>query len=145
MRPRLETYFFDGTNMVRGCFGYGGPAFRAQEQADGRRLIAALSRLCEDWGERLEAEIFFDGPRQDFVETVIPINLRVCFSLETEADELILGGVRSRRYKHSGRVTVVTADGELGRKVSQEGGGWLRLRPGLGLEAIISSIERRLR
>lgn len=143
MAAAAHFYCIDGTNLVRGLFGYGGPHFREQENADCERLVAGLGQLCESLGSRVEIEVFFDGERR-FGGSGAPDNLRVRFSREAPADELILDRVRANRYGGSGSVTVVTADGELGRRASDEGGRWLRVRPGTPFEAVVNSIEKRL-
>ena len=137
----VYSYCIDGTNIVRGCFGYGGQSFREQEEADAQRLIAAFDQLCEQYEGRLEIEIYFDGPFRSAPSG--GNNLSVRFTRETEADEIILGRVRASAYGAQGRVTVVTADSELGGQVKQEGGRWQKVRPGTSLEEIIDSIERR--
>ncbi|OGR89834.1 MAG: hypothetical protein A3J74_05025 [Elusimicrobia bacterium RIFCSPHIGHO2_02_FULL_57_9] len=138
------SHFFciDGTNLVRGLFGYGGPNFREQENADRERLIAGLSQLCENLGDRLEIEVYFDGDGR-FSADGEAANLRVRFAREIEADELILDRVRCRRHEGSGSVTVVTSDGELGRMAAEEGGRWLKVAPATAFESVVASIERR--
>lgn len=133
----------DGTNLVRsGGQGYGGPAFRAQEEADEQRLLAALSQLC-DAREGLEIELFFDGAFRA-LRSVSP-GLTIRFSRELSADEMILDRVRGKSYAGGGKITVVTADSELGEQVSQEGGRWVRVHPGASLESVIRAIEGRFK
>ncbi len=136
-----DSYCVDGTNVVRGCYGYAGASFRRQEDADSERLVNAFALLCETLDGRIEVEVFFDGAHRALPSSAA--NLRVCFTHELPADDLILDRVRSRRYSHAGRVTVVTGDGDLGRKISQEGARWLRVGPGTRLEDLLRSIERR--
>ena len=131
----------DGTNVVRGFHGYGGPDFRSQEEADAARLVTALSQLCEALEGRIEVEAFFDGATRPLASR--GSNIRVRFTREVSADDLILDRVRSSRYSNSGRVTVVTGDGELGRKAADEGGRWLRVAPRAPLETVLSAIEKR--
>ena len=136
----VRSYCVDGTNLVRSG-GYGGPQFREQEDADTRRLVAALGELCRRLEGQAEVEVFFDGAARA-VGAAGP-GLTVRFSHETAADELILDRVRSRPYAGGGKVTVVTGDGELGRLAEEEGGTWLRVSPGAPLESVLSRIERR--
>lgn len=141
-RASRETYCVDGTNLVRGAYGYGGPDFREQEDADGLRLVAALAEVCLRIGDRIEIDVFFDGASRPWSLPGSPSNMRVCFGSAVPADDLIMDRVRLRRYG-GGKVTVVTADGELGQKVSEEGGRWLKLSRGFRMEGVVSSIERR--
>ena len=135
----------DGTNVVRGAFGYGGPQFRDQEEADSLRLVQALAGTSSLFEGRVELEVFFDGGRRPWPASALPANIRVRFTDESQADDLILDLVRARRHANGGKVTVVTADGELGGKVSEEGARWLRVRPGASLEAVVGAIEGRLK
>jgi hypothetical protein len=139
---QTSSYCVDGTNIVRGAFGYGGPQFRPQEEADSLRLISALSRTCERVGERVEIDLFFDGGRRSWDLPPLPANLCVRFTGELSADDLILDRVRARGWASAGRVTVATSDGELGRKVGEEGGKWLRVKTGAALESLVGAIER---
>lgn len=134
-------YCIDGTNVVRVCHGYGGPAFRAQEDADAQRLVEALARLCEGLAGRVEVELYFDGRFRPTARTAA--GLRVRFAHEESADDLILDRVRASAHLGEGRATVVTADGELGRRAVEEGGRWQRVSPGAGLEPVLGAIERR--
>lgn len=139
-----RVYCVDGTNLVRsGGQGYGGPAFRAQEEADEQRLLAALSQLCDALEGGLELELFFDGAFRALRSSSPHLTVR--FSRELSADEMILDRVRGKSYAGGGKMTVVTADSELGERVSQEGGRWLRVRPGASLEAVIRGIEGRFK
>ena len=137
------SYCVDGTNLVRTSCGYGGPQFRRQEEADAQRLVEGLSRVCEALGGRVEIEVFFDGGDQALRAHAGAANLRVRFAREIEADELILDRVRSRSWSGGGRVTVVTADGELGRRAEEEGGRWLKVRHGSDMIAVFKAIEGR--
>lgn len=137
----VHSYCVDGTNVVRGCYGYGGPAFQRQEDADSEHLVAALEQLCESLEGSIEVEVFFDGPHRALGPSAR--NLRVRFTHEMPADDLILDRVRSRRYSGGGSVTVVTGDGDLGRKASDEGARWLRVGPGKGVESVVRAIEKR--
>lgn len=136
-----ESFCVDATNVVRGCYGYGGEAFRRQEDADSERLVSAFALLCETLDGRIEVELFFDGAFRPMRSPAS--NMRVSFTRELPADDLILDRVRSRRYAGAGRVTVVTGDTELGEKASEEGARWLRVGPGTRLEDLLRSIERR--
>lgn len=136
----VRSFCVDGTNVVRG-YGYAGPAFRDQEDADAQRLIAALAQLCEALGERIEVEVIFDGAFRPWRSPAA--NLRVRFAQEVQADDLILDRVRSRGFQGGGRVTVVTGDSDLGRKASEEGARWQRVYPGAALESVLRSIESR--
>ncbi len=137
----IHVYCVDGSNLVRGGYGYGGPAFRAQEDADAERVVAAFSQLCERLGPRVEVDLYFDGAYRGWRASAA--NLRVLFSREEQADDLILDRVRARAYLGGGSVTVVTGDGELGRRAAQEGGKWLRVGAGQALESVVGAIERR--
>ena len=141
--PGRPLYCVDGTNVVRGSFGYGGPDFRAQEDADTERLVASLGVLCESLEGRVEVEVFFDGEPRALRSSAG--NLRVSFTRELPADDLILDRVRARSYGGGGSVTVVTGDGELGRKAAEEGARWQRVGPGQGLESVLRAIENGFR
>jgi hypothetical protein len=92
----------------------------------------------------LEVEIFFDGEGRERARPPGgPANLRVRFAWDETADALILDRVRARAFGREGGVTVVTADGELGRRAQQEGGRWLPVRAGKGLEPLLQVIEKR--
>jgi hypothetical protein len=136
----MHSYCIDGTNLVRGL-GYGGPQFRDQENRDCLWLAAALAELCRRLSGRLEVELFFDGALRPM--GAMPHNLRLKFSFEEPADELILDRVRARRWSAGKTVTVVTGDGELGRRAEEEGGRWQKVRRGARLEAVLAAIERR--
>jgi hypothetical protein len=136
-------YCVDGTNVVRVCHGYGGPAFRAQEEADALRLVETLALLCESLDGRVEIEVFFDGGFKPWARQAR--GLRVRFTHETQADELILDRVRASAALGQGKVTVVTADGELGRLVQEEGGRWQRVTPGAGLGPVTGAIQGRFK
>lgn len=139
--PSIHVYCVDATNLVRGGYGYAGPDFRAQEDADAERLVDMLAALCERLGSRVEIDVYFDGAFRAMGRG--PANMRLRFTHETKADDLILDRVRSRGYSGGGGVTVVTGDGELGRQVEAEGGKWLRARHGAGFESVLAAIERR--
>lgn len=132
-----HSYCVDGTNVVRGSVGYGGPNFRLQEEADTQRLVQAFGQLCNDLDGQIEVELYFDGAFRP-LSSPAP-NLRLRFTRETPADDLILDRVRVT----GGKVTVVTGDGELGRRISEEGARWLRVNPGTALESVLNAIERR--
>ena len=134
----------DGTNVVRVLWGYGGAEFREQEESDCVTLVESFAVLCRALSGLMEVEIFFDGEGRRWKRTpkAAP-NLRVRFAWEEPADSLILDRVRAGSFGREGRVTVVTADGELGRRAREEGGRWLAVRPADGLERILSGIERR--
>lgn len=140
---KIPLFCVDGTNVVRGCYGYGGAAFRAQEEADNRRLVEVLETLAGGLAERAEIELFFDGPPGSWAGARSARGFSVRFTREASADEIILDRVRARAHAGAGRVTVVTADGELGRLVCEEGGRWQKVRPGAALEAVAGGIERR--
>lgn len=135
------TFCIDATNLVRRAYGYGGPAFVSQEDSDARALVAGLARLCEDNPDGLEIEVIFDGPGSSGARAPRPSNLRVRYARESPADELILEQVRALRYQ-ARKVTVVTADAELGREACAEGGRWLEVHSGAGLTAVVQAIER---
>lgn len=132
----------DGTNLVRTAYGYGGPAHRAQEQADVDRTVDIFSRLCEELGAAVELELFFDGAYRD-VGRGWPANFRVRFARELAADELILDRVRSRSWSGGGSVTVVTADAGLGRSAESEGGSWMKVAHGSPPESVARRIGGR--
>jgi hypothetical protein len=136
-----RAYCVDGTNLVRGCHGYGGPDFRAQEEADAARLVSAFGQLCAQLDGDIEIEVIFDGATRP-LPSGAP-NLRVRFAHEIEADDLILDRVRASRYGSAGRVTVVTGDSALGRQAEEEGAHWLRVKPRAPLESVLGAIERR--
>ncbi len=131
----------DGTNLVRTAYGYGGPAHAAQEDADTDRITVIFAQLCEDAGEAIEIELFFDGafrtlggPRPD--------NFRLSFTRELTADSLMLDRVRSRKWNGE-KTTVVTADVELGEMAEAEGGKWLRVDHGSPVERIVGRMRGR--
>lgn len=134
----MHLYCVDGSNLVRGA---GDSGFRAHEEADGAWLVAAFDELCRRLGPLVEVDLYFDGPRRGPAGT--EANLRVVFSHEVEADELILDRVRARRWSGTGKVTVVTGDGELGRQTEEEGGRWHAVRHGTRLEGVLRAIEKR--
>ena len=121
----VRLFCVDGTNLVRTAYGYGGPAHAAQEESDSQRLVAIMAQVCEDADGAIEVELFFDGAFR-LMPAEGSDRLRVRFTREITADELILDRVRSRAWGGGGAVTVVTADGELGRLTQAEGGKWLR-------------------
>lgn len=136
---RKRLYCFDGTNLTRGVWE-SDPGARRQEDEEAERLVATLSKLCQEAGERLEIELFFDGPNRGWRWQAA--NLRVRASHEEPADELILDRVRARKFAGAG-VTVVTADGELGREAEREGATWLKSSPGGGFDGVVRSIAAR--
>ena len=140
---QVRLYCVDGTNVVRVLWGYGGAEFREQEESDCVTLLESFAVLCRSLRGRAEVEIFFDGEGRTWKRLPQAENLRVRFSWEEPADTLILDRVRAGSFGHEGAVTVITADGELGRRARQEGGRWMTVRPGEGLERILDSIERR--
>jgi predicted RNA-binding protein with PIN domain len=142
MQETTHLYCIDGNNLVRGAFGYGGPEFQAQEDADAQRLIKALERTCLLLGSRIDIEVFFDGPFRAHLQTRAQ-NLSVRFTRETKADDIIIDRVRSRSYAGTNKVTVVTGDTELGERVRRDGGRWQKIMHGASLESVISVIENR--
>ena len=140
----MRLYCVDGTNVVRVLWGYGGAEFREQEESDCITLVESFAMLCPSMIGLAEVEIFFDGEgrRWKRVPPQAP-NLRVRFAWEEPADSLILDRVRAGSFGHEGRVTVVTADGELGRRAREEGGRWMTIRAEDGLERLLNNIERR--
>jgi len=133
--------------LVRVLWGYA-PGFGAQEESDCATLVESFGTLCRALAGRIEVDICFDGESRRWRRmTSIPTNLRVRFAREDPADVLILDRVRARAYGVGARgsVTVVSADGELGRRAREEGGRWLQVRGGGGLERILRSIERRFK
>lgn len=137
----VKLFCVDGTNLVRTAYGYGGPAQQAQEQADSERLVEAFASVCEEAGGAVEVSVFFDGPFR-----AMPggsANFSVVFAREAAADDLILDRVRARVWNKGGSVTVVTADGDLGRAAEAEGGRWLRVRDGSPPESVARRIGGR--
>jgi hypothetical protein len=136
----------DGTNVVRVLWGYS-PAFQEQEESDCATLVAAFGALCKALAGDIEVEVFFDGQARDFdprrLAAGLPANLRVRFSWEESADELILDRIRARRWNSAGGAAVVTADSDLGRRARAEGARWLQVRDGDALDRILNSVERR--
>lgn len=132
----------DGTNLVRTAFGYGGPAHQAQEQNDAEDLVEAFARLCERVGPGIEVELVFDGAFRA-MPGERPANLRVSFSREGSADELILDRARAKAWAKTGAVTVVTADTELGKAAQAEGAKWLRAAHGASPLRVVRGIEER--
>ena len=141
----MHLYCVDGTNLVRASSGYGGPQFREQEDSDGAWLVAVLAEVCLSAGPAVEVELFFDGPHRVWPEGKAgqAANLRVSFTRETKADDLILDRVRSHRWTGGGGVTVVTGDGELGRQAEEEGARWQQVRHGARLENVVHAMEKR--
>jgi hypothetical protein len=140
MSARL--FCVDGTNLVRTAYGYGGPDHRAQETADCERAAEIFARLCEELGAAAEVELFFDGAFR-VMPGPRPANFRVSFARETPADDLILDRVRARAWQGGGSVTVVTADGELGRAATAEGGMWMKVSHGTPPEGVARRIGGR--
>lgn len=125
-------------------WGYAGAEFREQEESDCVTLVESFAVLCRGLAGQAEVEIFFDGEGRRW-KRVPPqaANLRVRFAWGESADDLILDRVRAGSFGHEGKVTVVTADGELGRLAREEGGRWMTVRAGDGLERLLRSIESR--
>jgi hypothetical protein len=137
-----KLFCVDGTNLVRTAYGYGGPANAAQEQSDSEHLVEIFAQTCEDAGDAVEVEVFFDGPFRA-MPSGGPANFSVSFTHEIAADDLILDRVRARAWNKSGSVTVVTADGDLGRTTEAEGGKWLRVSHGSSPESVARRIGGR--
>jgi len=136
-----KLFCVDGTNLVRTAYGYGGPAHAAQEQSDSEHLAAVFAQICEEAGSGVEVELFFDGPFRGMPGG--PANFSVSFTHEVSADELILDRVRAKAWGKTGSVTVVTADGDLGRSAEAEGGRWLRVAHGSSPESVARRIGGR--
>ncbi len=139
MTSRL--FCVDGTNLVRTAYGYGGTAHSAQEQSDSEHLAGVFAQICEEAGGAVEVELFFDGPFRSMPGG--PENFSVSFAHEVAADDLILDRVRARAWNKGGSVTVVTADGDLGRTAEAEGGKWLRVAHGSSPESVARRIGGR--
>lgn len=137
----IRLFCIDGTNLVRTAYGYGGPAHAAQEQSDSEHLAAVFAEICENVGAGVEVELFFDGPFRAMPGG--PANFSVNFTREIAADELILDRVRAKAWGKTGSVTVVTADGDLGRSAEAEGGRWLRVAHGSSPESVARRIGGR--
>jgi hypothetical protein len=142
MQETTHLYCIDGNNLVRGAYGYAGPQFQAQEDADAQRLVKALERTCLLLGSRIDIELFFDGPFRAHLNARAQ-NLAVRFTRELKADDIIVDRVRSRSYSGANKVTVVTADSELGERVRADGGRWQKVPHGAPLESVIAAIENR--
>lgn len=140
----MHLYCVDGTNVVRVLWGYGGEAFRRQEDSDCEVLIESFGALCRGREDRLEVEVYFDGEARRWPHAKpLPPNLRVRFAPDEPADNIILDRVRARAFGRGGAATVVTADGALGRRAREEGGRWLAVRPGEDFAGILRRVERR--
>ena len=138
----VRLFCIDGTNLIRTAYGYGGPAHATQEDADTRRITELFGRLCEDVGESIEVELFFDGAFRD-LGGPRPDNFRLSFTREVPADDVILDRIRARGWNGGGTATVVTADGDLGRQAEAEGGKWLRVSHGAAPEGLARKIGGR--
>ena len=138
----VRLFCVDGTNLVRTAYGYGGPAHQAQEQADSERIVEIFARLCEESGGAVEIELFFDGAFRT-MPAGDSDNFSVSFTREIAADDLILDRVRARAWNGGGAVTVVTADGDLGRTAEAEGGKWMRVSHGSSPESVARRIGGR--
>ena len=139
----MQLYCVDGTNVVRVLWGYA-PGFNVQEESDCSTLIESFGELCHRLSGSIEVEIFFDGAGRQWTRTFqSPANLRVSFAWDVSADELILDRVRARSFGREGGMSVVTGDGELGRRAQEEGGRWLNIHAAKSLAAILGKIERR--
>lgn len=139
MASRL--FCVDGTNLVRTAYGYGGPAHQAQEEADSVRVVEIFARLCEEAGDAVEVELFFDGAFRAMPGG--PSNFRLSFTREVAADDVILDRVRARAWNKGGSVTVVTADVGLGESAESEGGKWMRVAHGSSPESVAGRIGGR--
>jgi hypothetical protein len=137
----IKLFCVDGTNLVRTAYGYGGPAHAAQEQSDSEHLAEVFAQVCEEAGSGVEVELFFDGPFRAMPGG--PANFSVSFTHEVAADDLILDRVRAKAWSKLGSVTVVTADGDLGRESEAEGGRWLRVAHGSTPESVARRIGGR--
>jgi len=137
-----RVFCVDGTNLVRTAYGYGGPNHRSQEDVDAERVVAIFAQLCEELGAAVEIELFFDGAFRT-MPGPRPANFRLSFARELAADELILDRVRSSAWRGGGSVTVVTADGELGRAAGDEGGKWMKVPHGTPPEGVARRIGGR--
>jgi hypothetical protein len=138
----VRLYCVDGTNLVRTAYGYGGTAHAKQEDSDTCHLAMIMAKLCRDAGGSLELELFFDGPFRSVVDSP-PENLRLTFTRDLVADDLILDRVRSRKWSGGKAVTVVTADAELGRMAEDEGGKWMKVEHGSSPERTAGRIGGR--
>ncbi len=139
MNARL--FCVDGTNLVRTAYGYGGPRHRAQEDEDGRRVVAIFASLSLELEPAADVELFFDGAFRAWAAEGAA-SFRVLFTREASADELILDRVRARAWS-GGATVVVTADAELGRAARDEGGRWLRVAHGTPPESVARRIGGR--
>lgn len=134
----------DGTNVVRCSNPERGPAFADAEERDRRWLAAALADLCERGAGQLEVELYFDGSGAGLSKPAgSPAGFSLRFAYDTQADALILDRVRGRRFAGQ-RVTVLTADSDLGERAKEEGARWQRFSPGQSLESILGALAARL-
>jgi len=138
----VRLFCVDGTNLVRTAYGYGGPAHQAQEQADSERIVEIFAQVCEEAGGGVEIELFFDGAFRP-MPAGRSANFSVTFTREIAADDRILDRVRARAWNKGGSVTVVTADGDLGRTTEAEGGKWMRVSHGSSPESVARRIGGR--
>lgn len=135
----------DGTNLLRGHEGYGGPGSRDREEEDCAWLIAALDQLIAGSGGSWEAELYLDGPHRRLPgASTAAGHLRLRFSQGSRADELIIERVRSSRWEAQ-KVVVVTGDTDLGRQAQEEGARWLKVPLGASLEDLVEWIASRLK
>jgi len=110
----VRTYLVDVTNAVRrGDYDH---RFPEMEEARCRGFVERLATLAGGAGFMLE--LVFDGPRRPVGPVGGAVRLR--FSGERQADDLILGTVRALRAQGRGAV-VATEDGALRREVEEEG------------------------
>ena len=136
-----HTICIDGSNLVRGYLSSGpGPAAPGQEETESQALASELGELAESRAGRVEIELFFDGGRRAWGRPLHSV--RLVFAEGVAADELIVERVRALRFKREAKVTVVTGDWGLGARVEEEGGDWLKVRPGTG-RGVLAAIRRK--
>lgn len=98
-------YLLDGSNIL------GGGSHRDQSAAT-RELVKAASSLARRQGKKVI--LFFDGtPSENLASSIGTLAVR--FSGSRSADDLIVEAVSRTKDP----VTVVTADGDLGRRVAR--------------------------
>lgn len=110
-----RVYLVDGSNAVRRA-DYD-PRFPAMEAARVEAMLAELVELAAGCGG-IRIEIFFDGPPRPMPPVAAPVSVR--FPYRGDADEAILGTMRSLRASGRGAV-VVTGDGALAEDARAEG------------------------
>lgn len=135
-----HTICVDGSNLVRGYLSSGaGSTADDLEETESQALTQELSELAESRSGRVSIEVFFDGGRRPWAGASA---VRLFFAEGVAADELIVERVRALRFEREAKVTVVTGDWGLGARVEEEGGHWLKVRPGTG-RGVLNAIRKK--